>query len=68
MDPIQREIMARQLARSTVRLRDDARRYVAEAEAAGKPREAAKFRAQLTKMDKLVKRYGLESKLANYPR
>ena len=64
MNAIQQEIMARQLARSIIRLRDDARRYAAEADAAGKPREAAKFREQLARMEKLVKGSGLESKVA----
>ena len=60
MTPRERSELALTHARATLRLRDDAKRYLTEAEAAGKKREASQWKKQIAKVEKLIVSYGLE--------
>jgi hypothetical protein len=50
--------MRKQLIASMSRGREQAERFCAEAEAAGKRKEAISWRAQIRKLDKLAAKYG----------
>jgi hypothetical protein len=59
----ERQVRARQaemLKEGTLRLRAQAEKYLAEAESAGKPKEANKWGAELRKINKLIADYGLD--------
>jgi hypothetical protein len=48
------------LARSVLRMRTDAQRSLAEAEAAGDRKQIQSWQSELRKIEKLIAQYGLE--------
>lgn len=60
MTPERRSAMARDMALAALRTRDAVKGYIAEADAAGKKRDALRWRSQLKKVEKLIAMYGLD--------